>query len=503
MSEADRAVSAGAEVWQVAVGRGGRVWSVRATTVQAAICGFVVFLFVIANLPWHLDNYDQAKQAYIPYEILETGEWMLQSTPQGRAASKPPLMGWASALLRMVGLPWDISWRLPGFLCAVAMLWIVMAEGRRMLGVAGATLAAAAIGLNLLTPRLATLVRTDLMLAFFIFVVGWMIFRKVRDATPWTWRERGVVAVAMVAALFTKGPVIYAFLLPGMFAFAVFARPRGVRGLVWSGWVSWLIPLALFLAWSVYGILTDAAFFDDVVVREFLSRFQEGARSDERPQPWWFYFPHLLHKFAPWSIALILLPAFSRTVRTRMFSDPALLWLFVWAIGGLVVMTVIPAKRVDRIYPVIPPLVLLMVGWFAVVWAERRVRLWAAAAVAGAVAFAGGYFVGLVPLSWWERTPAVTEFAADVRAEMEKREGVPLRVLRVRDEGMLLYLDQLQFTDKREAFEEWADGGPVALVMSGRTARQFFEEVGPVDEVLNSGLLYRKNEKRYFLFVRE
>ena len=98
-------------------------------------------------------------------------------------------------------------------------------------------------------------------------------------------------------------------------------------------------------------------------MREFVGRFGETIH---RPQPLYFYFPHLLHKFAPWSvlmIALALIDLRSRNWRLRgVFREmsPETFWLLCWSIGGLIVMSLIPSKRVDRIFPVIPPLCLLL-----------------------------------------------------------------------------------------------------------------------------------------------
>src|SRR5690242_9203478 len=51
----------------------------------------------IRNLPWHLDDFDQAKQAFVSFEMVEGGQWWFQHTPSGDAATKPPLAGWISA----------------------------------------------------------------------------------------------------------------------------------------------------------------------------------------------------------------------------------------------------------------------------------------------------------------------------------------------------------------------------------------------------------------------
>lgn len=477
-------------------------WLARLPGNRAFFVGLVAFLavlFAIANLPWHLDNYDQAKQAYVAHEIVKTGELWFQHTPQGRSASKPPLMGWISAALRGISLPWDLAWRLPSLLAALAVLAVLAREGYATLGQAGATFAAAAFGLNLLTPRLATLVRTDMLLGALIFLLGWLIYRKLRAGAPWTLTERVAFAGIMTAALFTKGPVIFAFLLPGLVLFALLERDPAIRRLGWSGWWTWALPLALFLAWGAAGLLTNADFYHDVVERELLSRFQEGARDDERPQPLWFYFPHLLHKFAPWSVALlVLLPLTWR----RLWARPATRWLLLWALGGLVLMTFVPAKRVDRIFPVVPPLCLLVVEAVALVWADRRARLAVGGAVVAGLAFAGGYFVGLVPLSVYERTPALREFAAEARNMARARGIEEVTLPRARDEGLLLYLDVARFADRGETFGRWKRGEPMALVLSERNAKNFRAEVGDVPPALDSGELRGKNERRYFLFLR-
>src|SRR5437773_5625980 len=104
-------------------------------------------------------------------------------------------------------------------------------------------------------------------------------------------------------------------------------------------------------------------FFDEVVVREFAARFAETIH---RPQPLYFYLPHLLHKFAPWSVLMIVLAvADLRSRKWRLRSvvremSPEIFWLLCWSLGGLVAMSLIPSKRVDRIFPIIPPLCLLL-----------------------------------------------------------------------------------------------------------------------------------------------
>ena len=55
---------------------------------------------------------------------------------------------------------------------------------------------------------------------------------------------------------------------------------------------NWILSLAIFLAWVIGGIVRQPGFYDSVVIREFAGRFSETIH---KPQPLYFYFPHLLH----------------------------------------------------------------------------------------------------------------------------------------------------------------------------------------------------------------
>ena len=182
--------------------------------------------------------------------------------------------------MRWITGSWDLAWRLPGFLCALAILLILAREARRLLPDFGVLLVVCAFGLNLLTPRIATLVRTDMMLTLWITICGWLIYKKVDRELPWTNAERWAFFFAMVAALMTKGPILYAFIVPGIAAFW-YLGPKDRRALIWSGWWTWLVPLALFATWLAIGCATNPEFYNDLVVQrihEPLRPKSQGAR---------------------------------------------------------------------------------------------------------------------------------------------------------------------------------------------------------------------------------
>src|SRR4029077_12400329 len=78
-------------------------------------------LFLTTNLPWQLDDYDQAKQAFTSFEMIKEGHWFFQRTPHERVATDSPLVGWASAGTFAITRSWNIAWRLPSLLAALAI----------------------------------------------------------------------------------------------------------------------------------------------------------------------------------------------------------------------------------------------------------------------------------------------------------------------------------------------------------------------------------------------
>lgn len=434
--------------------------------------GAIVLLFAIRNLPWHLDDYDQAKQAYVSFEMVKEGHWWLQHTPADRIATKPPLVGWISAGLwaAMGGHWWALAWRLPGIIAAAWLLWLLARKGARIAGWEGATLAVAAFGLNLVAPRLATLVRTDMVLTLFIALAGFVIYEKLRAGTAWTARDRWQIFAILLGSMLTKGPIVYAFLLPGLVAFWWLQGKRLQPVPAWCGWWSWLGPLVFFAAWAGVGIATNAEFYDQVVRREFLGRFTVGEQAVHHNQPVFFYLFHLLRDFFPWSLVLIA-AACVRDVREKLRRDPALLWLVCWAVGGLVFMSLVPSKRGDRIFPIYPPLCLLVPAVLALVperWALPRIQR-ALALIGLAFLVAGGH----ASYRWWESVrdhdSALTAFSARVLAVAGPER---LAVIGGKDEGMLLYLDQRHFTNWDDAEELWKRGAIDVLVMPWRNQKE-------------------------------
>ncbi|MDQ6765499.1 MAG: glycosyltransferase family 39 protein, partial [Verrucomicrobiota bacterium] len=237
------------------------------------VAAVISLLFVTTNLPWTLDDYDQAKQAFTSFEMVQAGHWLYEHTPNEKIATKPPLIGWISAGCYEVTRSWEFSWRIPSIAAALLLGALLTRSAGQAYGSSGAVMALAAFGLNLLSPRLSLLVRTDMPLALVVFAIGLQIWEKIRREESWRPKDRVIQFALLTAAMLIKGPIVYAFLLPGIVAFEWKRRRGGEGPSAWAGWWPWIASLLVFGLWVVGGIASVPQFYEQVVLREFAGRF--------------------------------------------------------------------------------------------------------------------------------------------------------------------------------------------------------------------------------------
>jgi len=190
--------------------------------------------------------------------------------------------------------------------------------------------------------------------------------------------------------------------------------------------------------------------------------------------------PHLLHKFAPWSIILIALAALTyragrpSVLRAVRAMNPEVLWLVAWALGGIVVMSLIPSKRVDRIYPAIPPLCLLVGVQLARL--NARWTGWIAVSVIVAVLYTSGYAAARIVSGYRGNRGSLSDFGREVRA-LAHEKNWRLEVVGKTDEGVPLYFDRPHFTNPDAAISAWNLGTIDALAVPADRLPRFMAEL--------------------------
>ena len=279
--------------------------------------------------------------------------------------------------------------------------------------------------------------------------------------------------------MWTKGPIAYAFLLPGLAVLTWIIHRRGgsVRQ-VWGGWWHWTLPLLPFLIWLERGMVTMPGFSQQVITREFMGRFTVGEAAVHHNQPLWYYFAQLLTRWAPWSILLLAVRVRAAQVWWSLCRETGTLWLVCWAMGGLLCMTVVPSKRTDRIFPALPPLCLVLTALLAAArrpaelsppgpeqtWPEHWARLTTGAAVMVSTA---ATITGIFQV-YRTHQNAPSEFGARVLASTAGRHlemvAGPQPVLG--EEAMAVYLRRTKYLTGGAAAQMAAEGTLDAVVVA-------------------------------------
>ena len=163
-------------------------------------------------------------------------------------------------------------------------------------------------------------------------------------------------------------------------------------------------------------------------------------------------------------------------------------------------MSVIPSKRVDRIFPIIPPLCLLLGAQIAYVRRSAReeaLRPWWRGALIFSLVFTGGYAAWKIGSRERESADALVRFSHKVR-EVTERNNWRYGVLGGREEGMLLYLHRDHFLPLNEAARQWNAGALDALVVPNLPSLPSLAGAKPLFASEKSSAL-----SQYCLIVRE
>ena len=160
--------------------------------------------------------------------------------------------------------------------------------------------------------------------------------------------------------------------------------------------------------------------------------------------------------------------------------SPETLWLICWVFGGLLVMSLIPSKRVDRIYPIVPPFCLLLATQIGNTsrsepWREH-VHFLSAIALLLSILFTGSYSIFKVASGYRGHRDALVEFGREVRKTATEHHW-RLEAVRSEDEGLLLYLDRPRFVRADEAITKWNRAEVDALVAPGAEAPELMRQL--------------------------
>jgi 4-amino-4-deoxy-L-arabinose transferase-like glycosyltransferase len=347
------------------------------------LLAFVLVAAIRIAAPSDLATGDQPYQVDYIRDVVHHDAWIAQHLADGTAATKPPLYNWLAAIaVHLTGSESDFVLKLPSLIAGLITLLLVWDLGRRIGGAEAALYSGLFLICSTMFSKQIYFARTDMLLTMFVVLQVWAALRHEEK------RTRGTTVLFWTAAslsMLTKGPVGVVIPIAGL----SFWWWR--RGMVRERWRTLHVPLglviatAVFAAWFVAAVSREPAVFDQLVYAETLDRFKStSSKSKENRHPF-YYIPHFLGRMAPASVFAVI--ATVQLLRKRRDGElaGAAVW---WLLGTFVMLSVIPSKRADRLFPLFPATALLA-GWAVVhAGASRTALKWTgvvlmAAGVAG------------------------------------------------------------------------------------------------------------------------
>jgi 4-amino-4-deoxy-L-arabinose transferase-like glycosyltransferase len=370
---------------------------------------FTIVAVIRVTAPSDLATGDQPLQAAYVRDITERGSWIVQHLDDGTPATKPPLYNWLAALpILLYGTTNEFLLKLPSLIAGLVTLLLTWSISRQIAGERAAFFAGVLLVCSTMFSKQIYFARTDMVLTLFVVGQIWAAVR-LRPVVLWTFAA---------LALLTKGPIGIAIPLLALVVFwwregTLREKARAmylVPGLLLS-----LIPLG---AWFAAALSSGGEeVWQQLVVRETIDRFAEGTKSKEHKHLL-YYVPHFFVRMAP---ASFFATAAFAALRVRRQAFQPMLIAAWWVLAPFVMLSLVPSKRVDRLFPIFPA-VCILAGWALDRWfSGDRLRGVSATLhfVAGALIVAGltiaiGVPSGLVDLGATDQ--AVVVIAATLMA---------------------------------------------------------------------------------------
>ena len=350
------------------------------------LLGVVATLRLLMLGSYPLTDTTEARYAEVARKMAELGNWVTPLYDYGVPFwAKPPLTTWLSAIsLQMFGVN-EFAARLPYFLLAVFVAWLVWQWVRRIAGDAGqlAQLTVALLSGTLLYFIASAAVMTDLglVLGTTLAMRGfWAAFEEGPSRRP---REVWLLFIGLGIGMLAKGPI--ALVLSGL--------PIGLwvllTGNIKASWqrVPWvwgsLLTLAIAAPWYVMAEVRTPGFWEYFFVGEHFKRFTVTgwagdkygtAHATQRGAIWLYAAVASM----PWPVLVPLLWIGRQTSHVSPVAAPAAaqrhftFYLLAWSTAPCLFFTMSGNILWTYVLPAMPAMALLAARWLSL---DTRTKL--------------------------------------------------------------------------------------------------------------------------------
>ena len=195
--------------------------------------------------------------------------------------------------------------------------------------------------------KLVWFARTDMVMVFGLYLAIYIVLCTNR---PWLVKTLSVGFVMGLDYLAKgpAGPSLFAvWLLVWTYREGYFRRPKKWVGIIPGA----LVFIAIAGGWLL--LVWDKPLFREVVLSEELAARVPGMA--KKADPFYYYLPLLFVRIAPWTL-LAIAALWNARKKPDWRNSQFLMW---WALGMLILLSLVPEKRHDLLLPVYPPIFIL------------------------------------------------------------------------------------------------------------------------------------------------
>lgn len=324
---------------------------------------FLLGLLIVITTTGYLSQLDpdimEGRNFITANEIVKTGNWLVPSLFGELRLAKPPLPTWmTSAVIVLAGTDTNLLVnRIPSAFAGLFLAIAFFGLTRSLTGSTRiSTISTAVLGTSYLYLFMVRRGTWDIHAVAYMTAMIWAldVLLKSKKCRPWLCL---LTALLGGFSFLSKGPVaFYALLLPFIFSEVVV---NGANKLV-SKWKSLVIVSGCGLLISISWYLIIMILHPEAMAAMFSK--ETAAWASRHVREWWYYLPQVPAMLGIWVIpaVLVCIPtyAFPRIKGSLPYKQ-----LLLWSFGIVVLLSIIPEKKVRYLLPVIIPLSILVGGY--------------------------------------------------------------------------------------------------------------------------------------------
>lgn len=198
----------------------------------------------------------------------------------------------------------------------------------------------------------SALIMFDVILTFWVLVgiSGLLSAAKNEKRTSWL-----LIAISIGGGVLTKGPVIFAYILPVSILCFLWVPKNKLDMKKWylKILLSFFIGIAIALLWAIPAVMIGGEKYREAILwGQTANRF---VSSFAHQRPLWWYIPFLPVLFFPW---ILLKPAWSG--HSSIKHDKNYSFLITWILSTIILFSLISCKQIYYLIPIVPAVSLLI-----------------------------------------------------------------------------------------------------------------------------------------------